>query len=75
MGLFGNSGSPTSLTPPGIGGGPSNAQMSMFAQAANSSGLTDLALNQVDNMTNGLKNEDQVQMLYQVLVVEQWYTN
>ena len=69
MGLFGNSGSPASLTPPGIGSGPSSAQMSMFAQAANNSGLTDLALSQVDNMTNGLRNEDQVQILYHLMAI------
>ena len=69
MGLLGNSGSPASLTPPGIGSGPSSAQMSMFAQAANNSGLTDLALSQVDNMTNGLKNEDQVQILYHLMAI------
>ena len=41
-------------------------QMAMFGQAAQSSGLSDMAKSQVDNMTNGMKNEDQVQMLYQL---------
>jgi hypothetical protein len=41
----------------------------MFAGAAQSSGLTDMAMNQVDQMTNGMKNEDQVQMLYQLMAI------
>jgi hypothetical protein len=43
--------------------------MNMFANAANQSGLTDMARQQVDTMTNGMKNEDQVQMLYQLMAL------
>tara|TARA_B100001250_G_scaffold412691_1_gene444576 strand:- start:748 stop:1464 length:717 start_codon:yes stop_codon:yes gene_type:complete len=68
MGLFGsNSGNAAALTPPGIGGGISPDQMSLFANAANQSGLTGMALQQVDQMTNGMKNEDQVQMFYHLM--------
>lgn len=65
---FGNSGNQTNLTPPGVGN-ISQDQMAMFANAAQSSGLTDMAMNQVDQMTNGMKNEDQVQMLYQLMAI------
>ena len=65
---FGNSGNQTNLTPPGVGN-ISQDQMTMFANAAQSSGLTDMAMNQVDQMTNGMKNEDQVQMLYQLMAI------
>ena len=65
---FGNSGNQTSLTPPGVGGINAD-QMNMFANAANQSGLTDIARQQVDTMTNGMKNEDQVQMLYQLMAL------
>jgi len=41
----------------------------MFGQAANESGLTTMAMSQVDQMTNGMKNEDQVQMLYQLMAL------
>ena len=68
MGLFGsNSGNAASLTPPGIGGGISQDQMALFANAANQSGLTGMAMQQVDQMTGGLKNEDQVQMFYHLM--------
>lgn len=58
------------LTPPGVGNGISDEQMSLFANAAQSSGLTDLARAQVDQMTNGLRNEDQVQLLYHLMAVQ-----
>lgn len=68
MGLFGNSnGNAASLTPPGIGGGISQDQMALFANAANQSGLTGMAMQQVDQMTGGMKNEDQVQMFYHLM--------
>lgn len=68
MGLFGNSnGNAASLTPPGIGGGISQDQMALFANAANQSGLTDMARAQVDQMTGGMRNEDQVQMFYHLM--------
>ena len=45
----------------------------MFGQAAQDSGLAGMAVNQVDQMTNGvsngMKNEDQVQMLYQLMAL------
>lgn len=46
---------------------PSQEQLAMFGQAANDSGLTDMALGQVNQMTGGLRNEDQVQLLYQLM--------
>tara|TARA_B100000575_G_scaffold160277_1_gene128121 strand:- start:1441 stop:2160 length:720 start_codon:yes stop_codon:yes gene_type:complete len=68
MGLFGNSnGNAASLTPPGIGAGISQDQMALFANAANQSGLTDMARAQVDQMTGGMRNEDQVQMFYHLM--------
>jgi hypothetical protein len=72
MGLWGNSGNGAAngLTPPGVGAGISPEQMSLFANAAQQSGLTDMAMNQVDQMTNGLKNEDQVQLLYHLMAVQ-----
>jgi len=65
---FGNTGNQASLTPPGVGG-MNQDQMALFASAAQSSGLTDMAVQQVDSMTNGMKNEDQVQMLYQLMAL------
>ena len=65
---FGNNGNQASLTPPGVGG-MSNDQMNMFAQAANQSGLTDMAVGQVNQLTGGMKNEDQVQMLYRLMAL------
>ena len=68
MGLFGNNnGNAAALTPPGIGGGISQDQMALFANAANQSGLTGMAMQQVDQMTGGMKNEDQVQMFYHLM--------
>ena len=65
---FGNNGNQASLTPPGVGGLNSD-QMNMFAQAANQSGLTDMAVGQVNQLTGGMKNEDQVQMLYRLMAL------
>lgn len=65
---FGNNGNQTNLTPPGVGG-MSQDQMNMFANAAQSSGLTGMAMNQVDQLTGGMKNEDQVQMLYHLMAI------
>ena len=65
---FGNNGNQASLTPPGVGG-LNNDQMNMFAQAANQSGLTDMAVGQVNQLTGGMKNEDQVQMLYRLMAL------
>ena len=67
MPLWGNS--DNSLTPPGVGGGISQEQMSLFANASNQSGLTGMAMQQVDQITGGLKNEDQVQLLYHLMAV------
>jgi len=66
---FGNSGNQASLTPPGVGGGISQDQMAMFAAAAQSSGLSDMAMSKVDQVTSGMKNEDQVQMLYRLMAI------
>jgi hypothetical protein len=53
----------------GAGAPLTQEQMAMFGQAAQSSGLADMAKSQVDSMTNGMKNEDQVQMLYQLMAL------
>jgi len=66
---FGNSGNQASLTPPGVGGAISQDQMAMFAAAAQSSGLSDMAMSKVDQVTSGMKNEDQVQMLYRLMAI------
>lgn len=66
---FGNSGNQASLTPPGVGSGISQDQMAMFAAAAQSSGLSDMAMSKVDQVTSGMKNEDQVQMLYRLMAI------
>lgn len=66
---FGNSGNQASLTPPGVGGSISQDQMAMFAAAAQSSGLSDMAMSKVDQVTSGMKNEDQVQMLYRLMAI------
>ncbi len=70
MALWNKNPTGNGLTPPGVGNGISQEQMSLFANAAQSSGLTDLARNQVDQMTGGLKNEDQVQLLYHLMAVQ-----
>ena len=53
----------------GSNNSPSKEQMAMFGQAANESGLTDMAMGQVNQLTGGMKNEDQVQMLYQLMAL------
>lgn len=53
----------------GSNNGPSKEQMAMFGQAAQDSGLAGMAMNQVDQITSGMKNEDQVQMLYQLMAL------
>ena len=65
---FSSNGNQASLTPPGVGG-INQDQMAMFSNAAQSSGLTDMARGQVDQMTGGMQNEDQVQMLYQLMAL------
>jgi hypothetical protein len=71
MALWGNSSNNgNALTPPGVGNGISQEQMSLFASAAQSSGLQDLAMQKMDSMTGGLKNEDQVQLLYHLMAVQ-----
>lgn len=68
MALFGGgSQNQNSLMPNGVGNGPSQAQAQLFAQAAQDSGLAQMGMNMVDNATNGMKNEDQVQLLYQLM--------
>lgn len=68
MALFGGGNqNQNSLMPNGVGNGPTQAQAQLFAQAAQDSGLAQMGLNMVDNATNGMKNEDQVQLLYQLM--------
>ena len=57
----------TQLTPPGVGNGVTTDQLNMFSNAAQSSGLADMGMGMVDQATGGMKNEDQVQMLYQLM--------
>jgi hypothetical protein len=65
---FTNNGNQATLTPPGVGG-MNQDQMALFANAAQSSGLTDMAKSQVDQMTGGMQNEDQIQMMYQLMAL------
>ena len=69
MGLFNNSSNGGSLTPNGIGGGPTDAQKKLFANAAQESGLAAMGMGMVDQMTGGqsMQNEDQVKLLYQLM--------
>tara|TARA_B100000927_G_scaffold120310_1_gene97119 strand:+ start:4309 stop:5004 length:696 start_codon:yes stop_codon:yes gene_type:complete len=70
MALWNKNPTGNGLTPPGVGGGISQEQMSLFANAAQASGLTDMARNQVDQLTGGMQNEDQVQLLYHLMAVQ-----
>ena len=67
MGLFNSNGN--SLTPNGIGAGPTDAQKQLFANAAQDSGLNAMGMGMVDQMTGGqnMQNEDQVKLLYQLM--------
>jgi hypothetical protein len=65
---FSTGGNQATLVPPGIGG-PNQDQLNMFTDAANQSGLTDIASQQFNQMANGMKNEDQVQMLYRLMAL------
>ena len=65
---FTNNGNQATLTPPGVGG-MNQDQMALFANAAQSSGLTDMARSQADQMTGGMQNEDQIQMMYQLMAL------
>ena len=69
MGLFGSGNNSGGLTPAGIGGGPSDAQKQLFANAAKDSGLTAMGMGMVDQMTGGqaMQNKDQVKLLYQLM--------
>ena len=69
MGLFGRSSttSPAALVPPGVGGGISQDQMNMFAQAANDSGLTGLGMGMLDQVTGGGINTDEVELMYHLM--------
>ena len=68
MGLF-NSSNGSPLTPKGVGGGPTEAQKQLFANAAQDSGLAAIGMNMVDQFTGGqgMQNEDQVKLLYQLM--------
>ena len=70
MALWNKNPAGNGLTPPGVGNGISQDQMSLFANAAQSSGLTNMAMQQADQMTGGLKNEDQVELLYHLMAVQ-----
>lgn len=69
MGLFNNANNSGSLTPSGIGSGPTQAQQQLFANAAQDSGLAGMGMGMVDQMTGGnaMQNEDQVKLLYQLM--------
>jgi hypothetical protein len=68
MGLWGasNQGS-NGLMPNGIGGGPSQEQKQLFAQAAQDSGLAAMGMGMIDQATSGMSNENQVQMFYNLM--------
>ena len=57
--------------PGGLGGGPSNEQKQLFAQAANDSGLTAMGMDMANQMTGGqstaMRNEDQLSAIYHLL--------
>ena len=70
MGLWGNTNQGNSgLMPNGVGGGPSQEQKQLFAQAAQDSGMAAMGMGMLDQMTGGSKmsNENQVQMIYQLM--------
>ena len=69
MGLFNNANNSGSLTPSGIGSGPTQAQQQLFANAAQNSGLGSMGMGMVDQMTGGnaMENEDQVKLLCQLM--------
>jgi hypothetical protein len=69
MGLFNNTTNAGSLTPSGLGSGPTQAQQQLFANAAQDSGLSSMGMGMVDQMTGGdaMENEDQVKLLYQLM--------
>lgn len=64
-GLFGrNDNTANVLAIPGVGGGLSQGQFDMFQNAANQSGLTGIGMQMMDQVTGGLKNEDQLEISY-----------
>lgn len=70
MGLWGNTNQGNNgLMPSGVGGGPSQEQKQLFAQAAQDSGMAAMGMGMLDQMTGGSKmsNENQVQMIYQLM--------
>ena len=69
MGLWGNSQNNGGLMPSGLGGGPTDAQKQLFAQAAQDSGLSAMGMQMADQMTGGnaMKNEDQLQAIYHLM--------
>ena len=54
MGLFNNSNTGGSLTPNGIGGGPTDAQRQLFANAAQDSGLSAMGMGMVEVIGMGM---------------------
>ena len=70
MGLWGNTNQGNNgLMPSGVGGGPSQEQKQLFAQAAQDSGMAAMGMGMLDQITGGSKmsNENQVQMIYQLM--------
>ena len=70
MGLFGNSQSTgNGLMPNGVGGGVSAEQQALFSQAATDSGLSQMGMGMLDQVTGGnsMSNDDQVQLLYRLM--------
>jgi hypothetical protein len=68
MGLWGNQGGNSSLTPAGVGSGPSQAQMDIFQQASQDSGLSSMGMGMLDQATGGgMRNEDQMSAFYHLL--------
>ena len=53
--------------PAGMGGGPTDAQKQLFSQAAQDSGLAAMGMGMIDQATNKMSNENQVQMFYNLM--------
>lgn len=64
MGLFGNK---NTLEIPGIGAGVSQEQMSMFANAAQQSGLQDLGMQMVNQWTGGGLDTEQIELIHHMI--------
>lgn len=68
MGLWGNNNQPANgLMPNGVATGMAPEQKQLFAQAAQDSGLAGMGMGMIEQATNGMSNENQVQMFYNLM--------